>query len=249
MRLKVTTAIAAMVLASAAQAAEEKKPFNWSGLYIGANVGYAAADNNWSDYHDPLYPQFNTLIPGPDASIDMDGVTVGGQVGYNWQVGTTVFGIEATGNWSDLDGIGNNSSNVFGGCLTHVQCKTEIEAFGTLTGRLGGTFDRGLIYVKGGLAWARQNHEVDYIDTTAPGGPQLLNVAKTSETRLGWTVGAGIEYALTANWSARAEYNYIKLQDEDVHMFFNPAETFSVGADSSEDIHSVNVGLNYRFNN
>ncbi len=143
---------------------------------------------------------------------DVKGGFVGGTVGYNWQLANQfVLGLEADAAWANL-----SASTELG--------HTKINGFGTVAGRLGYAFDRTLVYAKGGYAWGR--NEVS------------LGGASVSKTHNGWTIGAGVEQALAANWSIKGEYQYLS---------FNKANYAGV-AEVGADIHVIKAGLNYRFN-
>jgi outer membrane immunogenic protein len=132
---------------------------------VGANVGYGESGN--TDYLDPT------------------GAFGGGQIGYNFQRGNIVFGVEA-----DFQGAGISDSNAF-----H---KSEMNWFGTIRGRLGYAFDKTLVYGTGGFAYGN----VD-------------NSGFPSETQSGWVVGGGVEYKLAPAWSLKAEYQYLNLDATD----------------------------------
>ena len=110
--------------------------YDWSGFYIGANGGWGSSHKCWDFCRAPL----------PEGCHDATGGTVGGQVGYRWQAGTFVFGLEAQGNWADFKG--SNVSLLFPGFTNH----TEIDAFGLFTGQVGYAWNNALLYVKGGAA-------------------------------------------------------------------------------------------------
>ena len=113
--------------------------YDWSGFYIGANGGWGSSNSDW-----------NSVAPfavGSEGSHDADGGTVGGQVGYRWQAGTFVFGLEAQGNWADFKG--SNASRLFGAGFVN---NSKVEAFGLFTGQVGYAFNNALLYVKGGAA-------------------------------------------------------------------------------------------------
>src|SRR5882757_6551651 len=110
--------------------------YDWSGFYIGGNGGWGWARNCW----DLLLPPFPSAGEG---CHDATGGTAGGQVGYRWQAGTFVFGLEAQGNWADFKG--SNASLL--GLFTN---ETKINAFGLFTGQVGYTWNNALLYVKGG---------------------------------------------------------------------------------------------------
>src|SRR5882762_7505809 len=97
--------------------------YDWSGFYVGINGGWGSSHNSW----DSVSP----FLVGPEGSHDATGGTVGGQVGYRWQAGTWVFGLEAQGNWADFKG--SNTSTLFPGFINN----SKIDAFGLFTGQIG----------------------------------------------------------------------------------------------------------------
>jgi len=128
---------------------------------------------------------------GPGIGFGLTGGQVGGTVGYNKQLGNIVFGVEGDIDWSSFDG-GSNSA----GCP--VNCSTSDSWISTERGRIGYAFDRFLPYITGGLA-------VGDIRAAA------LGVGSGSAVNAGWTLGAGLEYALPGNWSLKAEYLRVDL--------------------------------------
>jgi len=267
MRLLVTSALATVMVAGAAQAADlptkapvykapVAAPFSWTGFYVGGHVGGGWGDKKWSDWFNPLDSSQRTT--GPDASYHVDGPLAGGQIGYNFQYGWTVFGVEADASWTGIKGHGNNDPFAFDGihptvptgfgCLDlNGACKSEIDALGTITARLGVAVDRVLFYAKGGAAWVHEKHTVRASDSTAPNDPLFNFTSTTSQTRWGWTAGGGIEYGFTQNWSAKIEYNYLDFGKDEV-AFTLPAPTgFGVAGTLHQTMHVVKGGLNYRF--
>jgi outer membrane immunogenic protein len=213
--------------------------FSWTGWYFGVHVGAAWGTKEW---HDACFetttgpgPQCD---PGPLGSYNLNGFIGGGQIGYNWQSGWVVFGIEADASGADLKG-GNL-------CLSEAdQCSSKVEAFGTITARIGGVFlNSALLYVKGGGAWVHEKHTFSlFFDT-----PFLTSFVVTdSETRWGWTVGTGIEVAFSPNWSGKIEYNYLDFNSER-HTFVFPAATdLTVHFPIRQNLHVIKFGVNYRF--
>lgn len=110
-------------------------------------------------------------------------------------MGWWLWSIEGQGSWANLTGGGNC------GYLAAVNCKTTVDGLASFAVRLGATVDRALIYAKGGAAWSH----VKYSDQSfaVPG------VGSLTDHRWGWMLGAGLEYALYGNWSAKVEYNYM----------------------------------------
>ncbi|MDI4665586.1 porin family protein [Xanthobacter autotrophicus] len=251
--LLATTILAAVITAGAAHAADlaTKMPvkaapvpvFSWTGFYIGAQGGYAWASNDFSNSLDPLYP--STLLAA-DANYNLDGGLVGGVIGYNYQINKIVLGIEADANWADISGSGNYYNGIATSCIqSNNDCSSKIDGLGTITGRLGVAFDRVLLYAKGGAAWALVKHTAGSTDLEYP---EYSYSASTSNTRWGWTVGAGVEWAFFNNWSAKVEYNYIDLGSSDVTFnFFPNAYINPYAATVDQSINLVKAGINYRF--
>ena len=102
----------------------------------------------------------------------------------------------------------------------------------TLTARAGMAFDRWLVYAKGGAAWARDKYSTNFY--AFPG-------SEVTDTRLGWTVGAGVEYAFAPQWTAKLEYNYMDFGTRDVS--FSPGTSTSI----DQQVHAVKFGVNYKF--
>jgi len=157
----------------------------------------------------------------PLGSHSSDGFLGGLQAGYNVQFNQIVVGVEGDISWADLNGAGV--------CGAAGLCSTSTDWLATVTGRLGYAFDNALLYGKGGVAFAGN----DYAETAGPG--------TASETKTGWTVGVGLEYAFAPNWSTKVEYNYMD--------FGTDGLIFSDGAPISVDqtANVVKFGINYKF--
>jgi len=190
--------------------------YDWSGFYIGINGGGGSSHATW-----------DFVGVGREGSHDATGGTVGGQVGYRWQSGQWVFGVEGQGNWADFSG--DNTSALFA-----TRNRTKIDSFGLITGQVGYAWQNVLLYVKGGAAVVSDKYE---ISSTA--GALL---ASSSDTRWGGTVGAGLEFGFAPNWSVGVEYNHIFLSDKDV-TFAGFAGTERI----KQDVDMGLVRLNYKF--
>jgi len=219
------------------RAAQEPAQFDWRGAYVGAHTGGALA---LVDVGDP----FGSSIFGD--TVRTPGALVGGQLGYNWQRGGLVYGIEADLSWADLDGT--NTCFAYSGLFISSNCAARISAMGTVAGRLGWTLpwdDRTLVYGKAGLALART--EVDALPSGGGGLPGFQD----SGWRWGWTLGAGAERAIAPRWTVKAEYAFLSFDNAN---FTAPASvvgelltpTSAAGTHVSQDIHQFKVGLNYR---
>jgi outer membrane immunogenic protein len=196
--------------------------YDWTGFYVGINGG-------WAQSHD------NRSIDGVGSigSHDADGGTVGGQVGYRWQSGAFVFGLEAQGNWADISGSSTNLA-VAGG-----QIRSKTDAFGLFTGQVGYAWNNVLLYAKGGAAVTDRNYEF-----LAPGG--ALASSTGYDTRWSPTVGAGLEFAFSQGWSIGVEYNHI-FEDRHGATFVTPGGLAVSGFSSGGDTDMVLGRLNYKF--
>jgi outer membrane immunogenic protein len=188
--------------------------YNWTGWYAGVHLGYGWGDKSWTE-------------PGVPFSVDygVDGFLAGGQLGFNIQNGPWVWGIEGDISWTNIDG------SVFAAFCALGTCATDVSWLGTLTGRVGYASGPGLFYVKGGGAWADEDHSA-----------RGAGIFTASETRSGWTLGVGYEYDFGNNWSAKLEYSYIDFGKERV-TFAQSTEALDI----DQDMHVVKWGLNYRF--
>ena len=220
--------------AAARTASVAPAPVNWTGFYVGGHLGAGFGRSNWSD---PF---------GPTSIGDQDrvgGAVAGGQVGANYQTGMVVTGVEASGSWSQLTGTascfaGNPNQGEAG-----LDCGTNVGALATVTGRVGLAVDRTLYYAKAGPAWGHTTFMLN------AGGAAPGQLAVPDADRWGFTVGAGVEHALTRQWSIAAEYKYVDLGTATVGFANLPA---SIAAVASEKINQryqlVTLGLNYKLN-
>jgi outer membrane immunogenic protein len=145
-----------------------------------------------------------------------------------------VFGIEGDFSASDVSGCTRFNTIALAGC-------TDVNWYATVTGRLGIAFDRSLLYVKGGAAFTDEDHFI--VSTAAGGGTASTSI---SNSRTGWTVGAGLEYALWDNWSAKIEYNFMDFGTDNRTMTGVAGGTTNFDID--QQVHVVKFGVNYRFN-
>jgi outer membrane immunogenic protein len=219
--------------------------YNWTGFYIGANLGYSFGNQstNWTA----------AGLPIGSTSSRMDGILGGLQAGYNWQSGSLVLGLEA-----DIQGTGQQGTATIGDPVTTDPCapiaacptttivplsnQEKLPWFGTVRGRLGFTpTDRGLIYATGGLAYGEieSNGSVSFGGATATGS--------TNTTQAGWTVGGGVEWALwDNNWTGKVEYLYVDLGTvNNAFTGIAPLTPITTSAHITDNI--VRAGLNYHF--
>ena len=245
--------------------------YRWTGFYVGGNVGYS-----WGHAHSDATATISSIGTGLNggnnvitsntagAPAQLNGALGGVQAGYNWQSGSSVYGLEA-----DVQATGQHGDGVFAftaplgatinnvlatGTLTNTTTY-KLPWFGTFRGRIGYAADRWLFYATGGLAFG----EISTASTTtmgfsagvgAPAPPQSFF---TREVRAGWVIGAGVETAFAANWSFKLEYLHMDLGSIN-QAFSTPAVATAFATISatgnlhtrlSDDI--VRIGVNYKF--
>jgi len=202
--------------------------YDWSGFYIGANGGWGSSQKCWEAVA-PTIP-----LIGPEGCHDATGGTAGGQIGYRWQAGTWVFGLEGQGNWADFRG--SHVSTLFPGD----RLDSRIDAFGLFTGQIGYAANNVLFYVKGGAAVTADRFRIFDV-------PTGLVVATTGDdTRWGASVGTGIEFGFAPNWTAGVEYNHLFMQDR-THTFVDTTGAFIAAERIRQDVDLVTVRVNYRW--
>lgn len=190
---KYLTAAAAVLMASSAFAADLPRrtapaqpfaqnlpTFVWTGFYAGVNAGYG-----FGNISGTAGPSFK----------DPTGFLAGAQIGYNYQVGNIVYGLETDLNWAQIRAK-NSAIGIAGS-------KNTLDYFGTVRGRVGVAFDRFLPYLTGGFAYGGSTISVP-------------TVGKSTPVHYGWVVGAGVEYAITNNITTKVEALYVDLSDQRV---------------------------------
>src|SRR6185436_4950070 len=188
---------------------------------------WGSSRNSW----DSVFP--NALI-GAEGNHDASGGTVGGQIGYRWQAGTWVFGVEAQGNWADFSG--SNTSLVFPGRYN----RSKVDAFGLFTGQVGYAVNNVLFYVKGGAAVTSNEYRQFAVATNTLAG------VTGDDTRWGGTVGVGLEYGFAPNWSLGVEYNHLFMQDR-TYTFTAPGGGLFGTDRVGQDVDLVTARINYKF--
>ena len=229
--LVVSSAIAADLPIRKAPPPAVAAAYDWSGLYVGGHIGYGWGETDIAD-HTAL--GFQAFIP--TQKLDSNGFLGGVQGGWNYQFGRFVLGAEVDFSWADVKGdLTSSTPNAF------VSRSSQAMWIGTATTRLGYAWDRFLVYSKIGAAWAH----FEYGNDISNGAGVSIYNSSASETRSGWTVGTGIEWAFAGAWTAKAEYNYIDLGRRTVD--FAPFGVTPVNLDIDQRISVIKAGLNYRF--
>ncbi len=243
--------------------------FTWTGFYIGLNGGYAFAGNGagnggrlltTDDFH-------GTVVGGPAWALGTapNGGVFGGQAGFNYQMSPSfVAGIETDiqGAWLRSNSQAALIPDITGGAaFGSVAASQRVDWYGTLRGRLGFLVTPSwLLYATGGLAYGGVKSSLSYFDINHQGHPGLLagGITNFSQTRVGWTLGAGAEWAFTPNWSLKAEYGYVDLGRSTINAASawnnlpapGAAETVIMTASTHTfrtSFHTLRAGVNYKF--
>jgi outer membrane immunogenic protein len=245
-----------------AQAGAPSGSYDWSGFYIGANVGGAAKqqsnslsiENNPNNYFNPA--AINGVEDTGSVHLDDLGVTAGMQAGYNRQSGRLVWGVELDFNWLDL-------SVKRGGSFRY---RTDDSPYNlTVSGstdwlltarpRVGWAIDRWLLYLTTGIAASHSEFRQTFSEPPFTPSRETVSVSRTT---VGWVVGTGVEFALGRNWSTKAEYLYARFGGTDVVGRLGGADGQSpapgqvdgakfTNALSPLELHLFRVGVNYHF--
>ena len=219
--------------------------WSWTGWYVGGHTGAALGFSKMSDPYGAS--MFGDAVRTPAFLLGL-------QAGYNWQQPGTnwVYGLEAEGSWFNSEGT--NTCFAATGQLTSSNCRARPGLTATFTGRVGyaaGPAGHTLVYAKGGAALLHNRLDA----TTNYGfGAFPITTTSASPTLWGWTVGAGVEHAVSPAWSVTIEYDYLDF----ANATLTSPETFSttpggvataVAANSAsvrQDMHQVKIGLNYK---
>jgi len=259
---KLLGAVGALVLLACTPVRADEPAQSWSGLYIGAHVGYGWGDSDGSlTFYDPEKVNEKITDHFPDGThkrtLSPDGWLGGGQLGMNFQRDSFVYGIELDLSKAGIEDSGINTSTQFGdwGSVSkHIT--TEIEWLGTVRGRLGFTTGQMLIYGTGGFAWAKTSARQDVFHNKGE-DTNLHASGSDKETLAGWTIGGGLEVALSSRLTLKGEYLYIDLGDvsynfKGTHTGKPDAEKAGKphttdGYDADVTLHTFRIGVNYRF--
>jgi len=220
--------------ASAADMAIKARPpapvlapiYDWTGFYIGANGGWGQS-NNCVNFADDL-GTFGEACRGRSGGL------FGGQIGYRWQASQWVFGVEAQGDWADLN---NTRVSLIDPTLS---TRSKTDGIGLFTGQIGYAWNAALLYVKGGAAVTSNRFSV--LDNVTG-----FEFASASSTRWGGTVGVGFEYGFTPNWSFGVEYNHLWMGDSNNSFTAAALPAAFFNNRVSQDVDMVTARINYRF--
>ena len=203
--------------------------YNWGGFYIGLNGGGASSHKCWD------LNAVGGVGPIPavaEGCHDATGGLAGGQIGYRWQAGTWVFGLEAQGDWANLKGSNASAPAAFAPVVN----QSKIDAIGLFTGQVGYAWNNVLWYVKGGAAVTSDKYN---------GFLAGVTFDSASETRWGGAVGTGIEVGFAPNWSVAFEYDHLFMGSRNVS--FNVLGIVDRTDRIGQDVDMGTVRVNYTF--
>jgi outer membrane immunogenic protein len=209
---------------------------NWNGWYMGGNIG-----GGWGAGSTDAAFSATSGITNAGLDSNSSGVIGGAQVGYNWQLGTTLFGLE-----TDIQGTGikGDVTGTTAGA-TSLTASESLSFLGTVRGRLGVLATPSfLIYATGGFAYGG----VDYKASATNTAGTTSFPGSLSDTRTGWTVGGGGEWMVARGWSVKAEYLYVDLGKASVAGVTTPAGVNTANYTFHTQDHIVRAGFNYHFN-
>ncbi|MFG1278515.1 outer membrane protein [Xanthobacter autotrophicus] len=254
--LLATVALAALSAPAAAADLATKYPvkavavvpvFSWTGFYIGGNFGYGG-DKFTLDEVNTYYGDYYSA---ESRSVNSSGFFVGGQIGYNYQfANNVVLGLETDLQWTNIEGKYSENYATYYGYTSTFNAGASVDYFGTIRARLGYAFDRFLPYITGGAAYGKTALNIN--SSYYGEGSEAWGVSGSS-TKWGWTVGAGVEYAITNNWTFKTEYLYVDLGSTDFSYFGNYCcgggvnynDIYSGSVDTK--FHTLKAGVNYKF--
>jgi outer membrane immunogenic protein len=219
-------------------------PSNWTGFYLGGQVGGGWASNTQTNITGTT-----AFLPGTVLNALTPSGFIGGVYGgYNYQINQYLVGIDADYSWADLTGNATDLSNTgVAGGRTTVRSAT-VKSLATVTGRLGYVFNNNwLFFGKGGWAWSSWSGSSTTTNSTT-GATTSAGIDSTN--RNGWTLGTGVEWAFAAHWSAKLEYDYVNFSTVNFNSTDTavPAGTVTNPARSATSyMNIVEVGAAYRF--
>nr|WP_249811325.1 outer membrane beta-barrel protein [Bradyrhizobium sp. 197] len=215
-------------------------PRDWTGIYFGGHLG---GGSGYSDWADP-YPWI-----GFGDRVRAGGAVAGAQVGINYQRGHAVFGLEAAGSWSQIEGTFTCFAGFPDPAAAAMDCGSRLDRIATFTGRVGYAADSTLYYVKAGAALGHTNFMLNADPVFNKLGLGFTGgILNSDTTAWGWTAGAGIEHALDAHWSVVGDYKYVDLGTTTVTFANAPAPLAAVQSETiKQRYHVMTLGVNYKF--
>jgi len=224
--------------------------YQWAGCYIGVNVGGGASGTHFGSAVDP-----GTYLAAGDAATvggsggggaNADGILAGGQAGCNFQSGRLVYGLEGDFDYFHTDPQFNNNTNMLAnGNAFAISQSLTTNFLATVRPRIGIAADRNLAYITGGAAFTSVSYTTSYVDANTPPG---TGTASASRALVGWTAGAGWEYAWADHWTVRAEYQLASFPTTNaLGTIAGAGGTNTLHGSTDLVIQIVRAGVNFKF--
>jgi outer membrane immunogenic protein len=226
--------------------------YQWSGCYVGLNLGGGASGTNFGTGVDPgthlLDPDPAVVAATGSGSHGGDGLLAGGQVGCNLQSGSLVYGLEGDFDYFRSNPFFENNTQTLSDGVTpfDITQRLSTDYLATIRPRIGVAADRNLAYLTAGVAFTHVRYLESYSDSLAPPG---TGIASASKLLVGWVAGAGWEYAFADRWTFRAEYLYAGFSKVNALGAITDAAGGTNALRGSGDltIQLLRAGVNYRF--
>jgi outer membrane immunogenic protein len=230
--------------------APEASAYQWGGCYVGVNLGSGTSGTNFGSTVDP-----GTYLAAGDAATvsgsgaggaNADGLAAGGQAGCNLQSGTLVYGLEGDFDYFHSNPkFTNNTTTLADGNTSAVSQSLTTNFLATVRPRIGIAADRNFAYITGGAAFTSISYTEGYVDANAPPG---AGTAAASRSLVGWTAGAGWEYAFADSWTIRAEYLYASFPTTSALGTITGAGGANTLHGSSDlVVQLIRAGVNFKF--
>jgi outer membrane immunogenic protein len=228
--------------------------YNWTGFYVGGNIGWGWEDRtttNVGTINGAAFPA------GTTRDDNADGFIGGVQLGYDWQFAPNwLLGVAGDFDWSDIKGSGDHLNTTAAAPppgTRNLHINYAYQWLASLTGRVGYVANNWLLYFKGGAAWAHRN--ANSIVTNTVTGATVVTTTSAGTTVSGWTIGGGAEWQFVPHWSVFLEYDYVDLgtKTNSVLVTFaapGAAPVVTVGTllrDVDAQLSLLKFGINYRF--
>ena len=201
--------------------------YDWSGFYLGLNGGWGTENRCWDSI------SATGAVLASDGCHNTSGGFAGGQMGYRFQTGPWVWGMELQGDWANLKG--SSASIVNPGFVN----RSRMDAFGLFTGQVGYAFNTALLYFKGGAAVVADRNDIvsnGVVFATAPG-----------DNRWGGTVGLGAEFTFAPDWSAAVEWDHLFIANNNTTFTTVIGSTLFSTDRVRGDADMISVRVNYRW--
>ena len=224
--------------------------YNWSGCYVGLNAGGGTSGTDFGSSVDP--GTYLLVAKGDPATVggsggggaNADGFIGGGQAGCNWQTGTLVLGVEGDYDYFRSNpNFANNTNTLASGAAFTLGQSLTTDFLATARPRIGIAADRNFAYVTGGVAFTHAAYTESYTDAAGGAGSAIA-----AKSLLGWTAGAGWEYALADHWTIKLEYLYASFPTVNaLGLISGPGGSNTLHGSTNLVVQLARLGLNYKF--